>query len=125
MPTPVGASALPVTIPPVEIEGDAAPAAARPSSPPVVTISPVYVDGQAQSAARLVKEHDAAKAARSCVSEGVTATYGAIEVAGAVGGTVLGTALGPVGVAVGLAAVAGLSYSEGQKLRALYDCVTE
>lgn len=124
MPTPVGASASPVTIPPVEIEGDAAPAA-RPSSPPAVTISPVYVEGQAESAARLVQAHDAAKAARSCVREGVTAAYGAIEVAGTVGATVLGAALGPLGVAVGLAGVSIASYDEGQKLRALYDCVTE
>jgi hypothetical protein len=55
MPSPVGASPSPVTIPPVEVDGDAAPA----------------------------------------------------------------------GVAAGLAAVAELSYSEGQKLRALYNCLTK
>ncbi|RYZ02406.1 MAG: hypothetical protein EOO73_31825 [Myxococcales bacterium] len=125
MPTPVGVNASPVTIPPVESEGDAAPAAGRASSPPI-SIPPVYIEGQAESAERLVKAHDAAKAARSCVSEGVTAAYGALEVAGAVGGMVLGTALaGPLGVALGLAAVSGVSYSEGQKLRALSDCLKE
>jgi hypothetical protein len=123
MPNPVGANASAVTIPPVDIEGDAAPA--RASAPPAVTVPPVYVEGQADSAQRLVKAHDAAKAARGCTTEAVTAAYGGVEVAGAVGGTVLGAALGPLGVAVGLAAVAGLSYSEGQKLRALYDCVTK
>jgi len=122
---PVGASPSPVTIPPVYIEGDAGLEPVRTSSPPTVTIAPVEIRGEAESAERLIKSYDAQKAARSCVSEGATAAFGALEVAGAVGGTVLGAALGPLGVAAGVAAVAGLSYSEGQKLRALSDCVNE
>jgi hypothetical protein len=126
MPTAVGGSSASVNIPPVLIEGDAgsAPPGAA-SSPQGVTVPPVQIEGEANSVQQLVKAHDAAKAPRSCVSERVTAAYGALEVAGAVGTTVLGAALGPLGVAVGLAAVAGLSFQEGQKLRALYNCETE
>lgn len=124
MPNPVGAN--PVTIPPVYIEGDAAPASPAASSPPTITIPPVEIKGEAESVQRLVKAHDAAKAARGCVVEGVTAAYGALEVAGGVGATMLGTALtGPVGLALGVAGVSALSFSEGQKLRALYECVKE
>jgi len=123
MPTPVGESSRSVIIPPVLIEGEAAAAPAGPS--PQVTIPPVHIEGEATSVQRLVREHDAANAQLGCAAEAVTAAFGAIEVAGAVGGTVLGAALGPMGIAVGLAAVSGLSYSEGQKLRSLYDCETK
>lgn len=124
MPTPIGANAAGVTIPPVHIEGDAGPALPL-ATPPDVTIPPVYIEGEAGPVERLVRGHDAAKAAGDCSSERATAAFGALEVAGAVGGTLLGATLGPLGVAAGLAAVTGLSYSEGQKLRALYDCETE
>jgi hypothetical protein len=73
----------------------------------------------------LVDAHDAANAQRSCLCEGVTAAYGALEVAGGVVGTVLVSALGPFATAGALATLGGVSYSEGQKLRALYNCETE
>ncbi|MDF3067769.1 MAG: hypothetical protein K0R38_3370 [Polyangiaceae bacterium] len=120
MPQPIGAGSSSVTIPPVHISGDAAPAPSPPraSSPPSVTAPPPSVQS-------LVKAHDSATAPRSCVAEGVTAAYGALEVVGAAGATVLGAALGPLGVAVGLASLSAVSYDEGQKLRALYNCAKE
>ncbi len=125
MPSPIAANSPTVALPPVHIGSEDGPAPASSSSPPTVTIPPVYIDGEAESAQRLMKAHDAAHAPRSCLSERVTAAYGALEVVGAAGATVLGTALGPWGIAVGLAGVSGTSFEEGQKLRALYNCETE
>lgn len=127
MPNPVGGSSsgVSVSIPPAPIDGEAGAAPARASSPRAVAIPPVYIEGEANSAERLVKTHDAANAARSCVAERVTAAYGALEVATAVGTTILGAGVGPLGIMIGLAAVSHTSYDEGQKLRALYNCETE
>ncbi|HYQ17865.1 MAG TPA: hypothetical protein VEQ58_18960 [Polyangiaceae bacterium] len=96
----------------------------RPLAPQPVTIPPVYIEGEATSARRLVEAHDAANARRSCLNEGVTAAFGALEVAGGAAGTALASTLGPLALGA-LAGLAGLSFSEGQKLRAFYNCETE
>jgi len=122
MPTPIGQSALSVEVPPENLEVGSA--SAPTPALQTITIPPVYIEGEAASARRLVAAHDAARAQRSCLSEGATAAFGALEVAAAAATTAIASSLGPL-AAVPLATLATTSYSEGQKLRAFYNCETE